>query len=476
VARARLSFLSEQEEDLIHSQSLRLLNEMGVLVRSESVLRLLESKGAIVDFGAMTAKMPAEMIEAALDTAPKEVALCGRDPRNDLRLPATNYPYSVNNGLSVFVVDKDTGEYRDCNSDDLAEFMRLTDALDGVDFVWPALAAKDKPAHAQTLYELWITLQNTSKHVQGDAIHGAHNARAQIELASLIVGGEAELRQRPIFSVTCCPLAPLSFETGSIEAQVELARGGIPISSMSMSLSGLSAPVTVAGTLTNANAENLASLVITQAASPGAPHIYASDSTPMNMATGNIDYAAPEYALIASGLAQMARRYRLPSLVSGFTAMNTGSKDGEAYCRLILGILGSAAVTDITGGLGSIDDAKGVCFAQLLLDAYAWELSREYLKPVEITEQTIGLEVMKEIGHTGSYLTHRHTAKNMRKALIMWDVEKLALLSMERKALIREAGNEVRRILAVHQALPVDEDVVRKGYEIISAYEERYAA
>jgi trimethylamine--corrinoid protein Co-methyltransferase len=476
VARARLSFLSEQEEDLIHSQSLRLLNEMGVLVRSESVLQLLESKGAIVDFGAMTAKMPAEMIEAALDTAPKEVALCGRDPRNDLRLPATNYPYSVNNGLSVFVVDKDTGEYRDCNSDDLAEFMRLTDALDGVDFVWPALAAKDKPAHAQTLYELWITLQNTSKHVQGDAIHGAHNARAQIELASLIVGGEAELRQRPIFSVTCCPLAPLSFETGSIEAQVELARGGIPISSMSMSLSGLSAPVTVAGTLTNANAENLASLVITQAASPGAPHIYASDSTPMNMATGNIDYAAPEYALIASGLAQMARRYRLPSLVSGFTAMNTGSKDGEAYCRLILGILGSAAVTDITGGLGSIDDAKGVCFAQLLLDAYAWELSREYLKPVEITEQTIGLEVMKEIGHTGSYLTHRHTAKNMRKALIMWDVEKLALLSMERKALIREAGNEVRRILAVHQALPVDEDVVRKGYEIISAYEERYAA
>jgi trimethylamine--corrinoid protein Co-methyltransferase len=449
---------------------------MGALVRSESVLQLLESKGAVVDYGAMTAKMPAEMIDAALDTAPKEITLCGRDSRNDICLPATDYPYSVNNGLSVFVVDKDTGEYRDCNSDDLADFMRLTDALDGVDFVWPALAAKDKPAHAQTLYELWITMQNTSKHVQGDAIHGAHNARAQIELASLIVGGEDELRERPIFSVTCCPLAPLSFETGSIEAQVELARAGIPISSMSMSLSGLSAPVTIAGTLTNANAENLASLVITQAASPGAPHIYASDSTPMDMATGNIDYAAPEYALIASGLAQMARRYRLPSLVSGFTAMNTDFEDGEAYCRLILGILGSAAETDITGGMGSIDDAKGVCFKQLLLDAYAWELSREYLKPVNITEQTIGLDVMKEIGHTGSYLTHRHTAKNMRNALIMWDKEKLSLLSMERKALVREAGNVARRILAEHRALPVDEDIVRKGYEIISAYEERYAA
>jgi trimethylamine--corrinoid protein Co-methyltransferase len=117
-----------------------------------------------------------------------------------------------------------------------------------------------------------------------------------------------------------------------------------------------------------------------------------------------------------------------------------------------------------------------VCFKQLLLDAYAWELSREYLKPVNITEQTIGLDVMKEIGHTGSYLTHRHTAKNMRNALIMWDKEKLSLLSMERKALVREAGNVARRILAEHRALPVDEDIVRKGYEIISAYEERYAA
>ena len=204
MANTRLLFLSEQEEDLIHSQSLRLLDEMGVLVRSKSVLQLLEGKGAIVDYDAMTARMPAEMIDSALDTAPREMTLCGRDPRNDVRLPATDYPYTVNNGLAIFVVDKDTGEYRDCNSDDLAEFMKFSDALDGLDFVWPALSAKDKPAHAQTLYELWITMQNTSKHVQGDVVDGAHNARAQIELAALVVGGEDKLRERPIFSMTCC--------------------------------------------------------------------------------------------------------------------------------------------------------------------------------------------------------------------------------------------------------------------------------
>ena len=206
----------------------------------------------------------------------------------------------------------------------------------------------------------------------------------------------------------------MSFGGGAVEAQVELAKGGIPISSMSMSLSGLSAPVTMAGTLTNANAENLASLVITQSASPGAPHIYASDSTPMDMATGNIDYDAPEFALISIGLGQMAKRYRLPSLVSGFGPIDTESEGNDAYCRSVLDILSSAAVTDITGGMGSIDDAKGVCFTKLLLDVYVWELSREYLKSVDISEEAIALEVMKEVGHTGSYLTHRHTAKKAR--------------------------------------------------------------
>jgi trimethylamine--corrinoid protein Co-methyltransferase len=156
--------------------------------------------------------------------------------------------------------------------------------------------------------------------------------------------------------------------------------------------------------------------------------------------------------------------------------MSTEAKDGEAYYRLILGMLSSASETDITGGMGSIDSAKGVCFKQLLLDACAWELSREYLKPVDISEHAIGLDVMKGVGHGGTFLAHRHTAKNLRKALVMWDKERLALLSMEKNALIREAGNIVRHILAEHQVLPMDGDIVRKGYEMISAYEERYTA
>ncbi|MCP4020985.1 MAG: hypothetical protein GY729_04010, partial [Desulfobacteraceae bacterium] len=283
MAYLRTILLSKSEEDLIHEQSIKCLREAGVKVGSKSVLEVLAEKGASIDFENNIAKIPEKMVFEALETAPKKIMLCGRDPKHDLQLPASNYPYSVNNGLSVFVMDKETGDYRDCTSKDLAEFTKVADALDSIDFIWPALAAKDMPPHAQTLYELWITMQNTSKHIQGDAIHGAHNAKAQIEMASLIVGGKDNLKKRPVFSVVSCPIAPLAFEKGSIEAQVELARAGIPIVSLSMSLGGLSAPLTIAGMMANANTENLASLVITQAAEAGAPHIYGSDSTPMDL-------------------------------------------------------------------------------------------------------------------------------------------------------------------------------------------------
>ncbi len=242
MAYLKTVILSKSEEDLIHEQSVECLKEVGIRVDSESVLELLAEKGAYENIKNQTAKITEKMIYEALEASPKQMILHGRDPKNNLELPVSAYPYSVTNGTAVFVRDKDTNEYRDSNSKDVADIARLVDGLDGIDFLWPSLSAKDMPPHTQTLYELWITLQNSSKHFQGDALHGAHNAKAQIEMAALIVGGREELKKRPIISMIVCPLAPLSFEKGAIESQVEFARAGIPVVSYSMSIGGLSSP------------------------------------------------------------------------------------------------------------------------------------------------------------------------------------------------------------------------------------------
>ncbi len=475
MAYLKTVLLSKSEEDLIHDQSLECLKEVGVRVDSESVLDLLAEKGASVDTKKQIAKIPEKVIHEALEAAPKHITLYGRDPKNNLELPVKAYPYSVTNGTAVFVRDKDTNEYRDCNSKDVADIAKLVDGLDGIDFQWPSLSAKDMPPHAQTLYELWITLENSSKHFQGDAIHGVHNAQAQIDMAALIVGGREELKKRPIISMIVCPLAPLYFEKGAIESQVTFARAGIPVVSYSMSIGGLSSPLTVAGMMLNANTENLASLVITQAAAPGAPHIYGSDSTPMDMATGNINYDAPELGLVACGLSQMSRRYNLPSFNGGFNGFSVVGDYNETIFEALSGCFASICHTDITGGFGCIDDAKGICFRQMLVDAYTWECCREYMKSIEITEERLGLDAIKNVGPRGNFLLEPHTFKYLRNEPIVWDEDKHDLLTKDKEALFESAGEIVNKILQEHEVVPVDESILKKGYDIIHSYETKYA-
>jgi trimethylamine--corrinoid protein Co-methyltransferase len=468
-----MCFLKQREEDLIHEQSIRCLREIGVKIQSRSVLELLDDRGAAVDHAAKIARIPEKLVEEALETAPKEFTLCARDPQHDLKLPSRPYPHATTSGLAVFVTDHETGEYRRSTRKDVAEFARLGDSLESVDFLWTSLTATDVPDLAHGPNEVWTTLQNTSKHVQGVTVQSAEDAGVQIELAALVAGGREALRRRPLLSIISCPIAPLSFEAGAIEAQVEFARAGVPICSMTMSMSGGTAPVTLAGTLVNANAENLASLVITQAASPGAPHVYTSESAPMDMKTGAMDYSAPEKTLLSIGLGQMAKRYGLPSLVAdiGFGDDLRGSI--TSFHTLAIQFLGVASYTDIVTGMGSIDDAKGISFEQLVIDAYIWECLREFMKEVEISEERIAFDVMKAVGPGQEFVTSRHTLQYMRKELTHWDEGKLEMLSKDSADLVAESRTVVNQLLKEHRALPVDEDVIRRGDEIIEAYEER---
>ncbi len=470
MANAKMTFLSESEIELIHTQSLRALKEIGIKVYSIPVLKLLAAKGADVDFDTYVAKLPETVVTEALSSAPKTFKLCARNPQNDLTLPAHPYPYATTSGLAVFVTDYETGEYRHSTRKDIAAFARLGDAL-SPDFLWTAITANDVPALAHGPHELWQTMQNTQKHVQGVTVQSARDANIQVELAALIAGGREALKERPLMSVISCPLAPLSFETGAIEAQVEFAKAGIPICSMSMSLGGLSAPVTVAGMMMNANAENLASLVITQAAASGAPHIYTSESAPMDMLTGNINYGAPEKALVSYGLGQMARRYGLPCLVAdiGFgDDIKGGLEDVQFIANQFIGL---AAYTDIITGMGCVDDAKGISFEQLVVDAYMWDFFRDFLKEIEISEEMMGFDAIKAVGHGGDFLSSDHTLKYLRSDLTQWDRSKLNLLALDKDEMPREANRIVKQVLADHEVPTLDEAILCEGDEILKAYE-----
>ena len=446
MAFGRLTFLSDDEIASVHETSLRVLQEIGIKVVSKKVQSLLAENGAEVDDSRSTVRIPDALVEEAISKAPKEMVLCGRNPKFDLSLPVKDLPFVATSGFSVFMRDFETGEKRMTNSSDLKDFAVLSDYLDQVDFFWPIVTPTELPPPLQGLHALAISFENTEKHVQHEALT-EKDAKWQIKLAATIVGSEEKLKRRPIFSSVNCPVSPLVFEEGSSEAMVELARAGIPVVPMSMALSGCTAPATIAGTLVIINAENLGALVLLQCANPGAPVIYCAESTPANMKTGEINYEAPEFPLIAAGATQMARLYKLPC----YTAP--------------IGILTQMGRGDISADFGSLENAESAALEQVILDVEEWEQDKAYLRRFKVNEETLGFDAIKKVGPGGNFLGLKHTLEHFREEI--WLKKETTILPSMSGSLIDRAKEKVRRILSSHVPPQLDEGMKREISQIL---------
>jgi len=468
LAVARLRFLEKEEVELVHDQSVESLGSIGVLVRSQKILKMLGDAGASVDLKKGIARIPEKMVTEALKKAPKNIRLCARDPKHDLQLPVDSSPHIGTTGLGIYMRDIDTGEKRPSTRKDIADIVKLADALDPVSYCWTTLTATDVPQEVHGLHELWTTFQNTTKHVQSVEVSSIEDSRRQVQLGAFVAGGEKELRKRPLFSVICCSIAPLSFDEHAVEGMAELAKAGIPVASMTMSLSGGSAPVTMAGTIVNANTENLASIVITQFAAPGAPHIYCSSSAPIDMRTGQINYMTAEPAVISAALGQMALKYRLPNMV-GDWGINDKETPGipHSFTEIFGVVLTTMSGTDLAGGIGGLDAVKGAALEQAVIDAHMWENLRAYMRKFAVTKETAALDVVRAVGHGNTFLTHPHTLRNFRKELHTWDPAKLGFEATLSDKMVPEAKRIAKKLLKEHTVEPLDASIMRDGDKLI---------
>jgi len=475
MAIARLKFLGKTEEDRVHELSLKVLKEIGVKIHSPTVLKMLADAGANVDMKTELVKFDEGIVKDALKKTPKSFTIASRDGKHDIRLPATTWPYSTLGGLVSWIEDYGTRNHREATRKDLATITRLADGIQAVDGIWPLVTIRDVPPHANFVHELWTCFQNTTKPIYGSAGSGTvgiPDAKVQIELGALVAGGREQLKKRPTFTVLSCVIAPLYFEKGAVEAQCEYARAGIPVISMSMSIGGATAPVTVAGTIVNSNAENLASLVITQTAAPGAPQIYSAEATLMDPRSGGIGYRGTEAPILFAALGQMAARYGMPKMtgVLGMELRRAGSPVNFGTAAAIL--MSTLNGTDLCSGIGDLDSDNGCSLEEIVVDATIWHDFRQYMREFVISEKEAALDVTKAVGHGNTFVSHPHTLANFRKQIYTRDKLTELMYSDGSPDKVLEAAHEiVVKTLKEHEVPALDADIVKRGNEILKAYD-----
>lgn len=310
-----LNMFSDDELYAIHCATLHVLKNTGIKINSPQAQGIFHAGGAIVDKTTNMVKIPAYLVEDAVRSAPSTILLAGRNPKNDIVLEGKKVGFT-NFGEGIMVIDPYTKEYRKSTKQDTANAALVCDALDSIDVHERAVSAGDMPAEAAPLHEVEVNLTNTSKHLfQGCG--GVKNLRKIIEMASAVVGGRDKLRERPIYSCITCPVSPLQLVPESTDVVIECAKEGIPMNILSMALAGGTTPVTLAGTLITHNAEVLAGIVLSQLTAKGAPVIYGSSTTIMDLKYTTSPVGCPELGMINAAVAKMAQFYLLPSWVAG---------------------------------------------------------------------------------------------------------------------------------------------------------------
>ena len=310
-----LNVFTDAEFNDIHLATLEVLEHTGVFVEDDEALDIFADGGCRVDRETKTVRIPPYVVESAIASAPPEIVLAGRDPRHDIVLSPGRVGF-CNFGEGTSVIDPFTGLQRPSTKKDIGDAALLADALEAVDVFEMAVGAGDCPPETATIHNYEAALLNCTKPISTGPQDGAA-VMATVAMAAEVVGGKDALRDRPILLFGTCPVSPLKLVKDFCEIVIAAARAGLPNTVLSMAMAGGSSPVTLAGTLVTHNAEVLAGITLAQLTERGAPCLYGSSTTAMDLRLATASVGSPELALISAGVAQIARQYRLPSYIAG---------------------------------------------------------------------------------------------------------------------------------------------------------------
>jgi trimethylamine--corrinoid protein Co-methyltransferase len=314
----------------------------------------------------------------------------------------------------VETIDFNTHHRRRSTKEDVASMARVADFLPSIGFYWPIVSATDCGATAP-LHELEASFSNTVKHVQSETVMGEQTARYAVEMARVVAGDNAVLRERPPLSLLVCCIAPLAQDKEGIESALVFAEAGLPVGFMSMANAGSTGPATVAGTMVVGDAEIVAALTLVQMATPGAPVFHSLMPGIMDPRSGAYLGTAWEGTLPYALGVEMAHRWGVPSLagIFGTDARVPGWQSaGDAASSLLLCALVGA---ETGSGLGLLESCTLLYPEAVVLDSDIYHRVRIEAAGLDTSPEALALDVIKAVGPRGHFLEQRHTRREMRR-------------------------------------------------------------
>lgn len=453
---------TKEQINAIHEASLTVLEQTGINFLWHESRDILKNAGAQVQEGSATVKFPRQFVMEKIKTAPTTFQLHSRNSEHNVQIggdaiivtPVASAPNCSN-------LDKGrvTGNY-----EDFSNLIKLAQSLNCIHMAggYPVEPVDIRP-NVRHLDAIDAMIRLTDKIPYCYAL-GDGRIKDGIEMIKIARNiDEAQLQQEPSIITIVNANSPLQYDIPMLKGATEMSKRMQPVIFTPFTLAGAMAPITVTGALVQQNAEALAGIVYSQCVRAGAPAVYGSFTSNVDMKTGSPAFGTPEYvkATIISG--QLARFYGLPIRASNANASNApdGQAVYESQMSLWACILGKINI--IQHGAGWLEGGLCASYEKMMIDAEMIQMLTKFLEPVNCDPDELAVEAIATVGAGNHYFQSSHTMARYKNAfyspmLSDWSnfetwQEKGSLTTMQR------ANTMWKSLLAEYQQPALDENI-----------------
>ncbi|MBC8503578.1 MAG: trimethylamine methyltransferase family protein [Anaerolineales bacterium] len=460
IRSTRLRSLTKDNVKVLHEASLEILTHTGLRFFNDEAVTLFKKAGAKVSDGNLVC-IPAYLVERALRSVPKSITIYDQTGKRAMMLGGHRSYYGPGSDC-MHIYDTETWERRIAVLDDVVNGIRLVDALPHLDFVMSMFLPSDVPAELYERRQMALMLQESTKPIVYVGID-ANSTVFAIKMAEMVAGGEDQLQRYPFVINYVNTVSAFYHNDESVQRLLYAAERNLPTIYAPSTSRGITAPITIAGALALGNAGHLGGLVLSQLKREGSPFLRSHpNGSSMDLSSMVSVYGAPDNGPHGWDL---AHRYEIPTFGAA------GCSDSKVFDAQAAAEASLTLFENTIGGVNLIHDVGyldcamtgSLEFVYFNNEIIGW--LRQYMRKLEINQETLALDLIHEIGPDGSFLEADHTYNHIREE---WRPTILDRLDFHRwsdqgsRTVKERANDKVKEIVASHRAEPLPNDVIQK--------------
>ncbi len=402
--------LTEEQCRRMHEAALDILERIGARLDLKDAVALLKSAGARVTDDNLV-HIPSSLVERALSMAPKRVILYDRHGHPVMPVEGHRCFYGPGSDC-LNIIDHRDGTRREPRLKDIEDGVTLCDSLSNIDFVMSMVLPRDVDTALADRFQMEAMLSFTTKPIVY-VTYELGGCLDAVEMAETVAGGAEALQKKPMAACYINVVSGLRHNKEALEKLLFLASKNLPLLYIPASTAGLTSPVTPAGSVVLDYAGVLVGLVLTQFKREGAPVIVTGmpPGGTFDMRTLVTSYCEPERTIAQA----VSHFYGLPMFsIAGASESKAVDLQAAAEAALSL-VVESLAGGNIIHDLGYLESGLTFSFIQLALCDEIVSWIKGFMKGFEVSDETLALDVIAEMGPDGQYLGTGHTKKHYRE-------------------------------------------------------------